>query len=273
MSYWEAAPESKNTRTKRTTAVVNLGLWQIKRVFRFNIARAHIVADGVAHDCPVRIDQQRQLWLRHRPLRVRPNAKTAFPGLDHAATRRLEKSSGSSGVIDALVAGASSRSLVPRLRRAAATVSHARGPHLLADHGCENCGGIEPSIVAFLPVAAAARAQTGTANNSSQSASTQDRTSWFASTNTPLVVRYSFTRLPSYDSNDCHEILVEIHVSSWIGSWKIVSDLLIRRKRSRLLEGHGRHSSFKCNVRLLTSMYQVRWGVPTCEPLTTLLFW
>jgi hypothetical protein len=45
--------------------IVDLGLWQVKRILAFNVSRAHVVADGVSEDFTESIENQDELWFRH----------------------------------------------------------------------------------------------------------------------------------------------------------------------------------------------------------------
>lgn len=38
---------------------------QVQQIFALNVARAHVIADGVTHDSARGINEQRQLWLRN----------------------------------------------------------------------------------------------------------------------------------------------------------------------------------------------------------------
>ena len=48
----------QNSRSERATAVVHLGLRQIERILALDVARTHVVADGVAGDVSSGADQQ-----------------------------------------------------------------------------------------------------------------------------------------------------------------------------------------------------------------------
>src|SRR5882724_1054337 len=60
-------------RPQRTGTVVDFCLGQIQKIFTFNIARTHVVADGVPDNLAARIDDQRQFRLRHIPTRIAPD--------------------------------------------------------------------------------------------------------------------------------------------------------------------------------------------------------
>ena len=53
---------------------VNLRLRQIQQVFAFDVARTHVVADRVADDFAMAIDDERQFGFGHVPLGVLANA-------------------------------------------------------------------------------------------------------------------------------------------------------------------------------------------------------
>src|SRR5258708_38154058 len=92
----------KTPRPQRATAVVNLGLRQIEWVLALNIARAHIIANGVADDPAWGAHHQSQLWLRHRPMSIGANPYLA--ACAHRSARRgLEKQFRSFCRIDAIV--------------------------------------------------------------------------------------------------------------------------------------------------------------------------
>ena len=97
---------------ERATAVVDLGLRQIERILSLDIARAHVVADGVADDLAAIVDEQRQLRLGHVPLGVAANAHVASRSGD-AAGRGLEEKLRPLGGIDAIVEVAAAGRLSP----------------------------------------------------------------------------------------------------------------------------------------------------------------
>ncbi len=128
----------ENARAQRATAVVDLGLRKIERIFALDIARAHIVADGVADDLAARVDEQRQLRLGNRPRSVGANAHVAA-GAGDAARRGFEEKLRALGGVNAVVEIAAARVFrLGHARAAAAKVGNARGPDfLVADGGFE----------------------------------------------------------------------------------------------------------------------------------------
>ena len=57
----------RDARAQRAATVIDLGLGKVQRVLALDIAGAHIVADGIAYDAAVLIEQKGQFWLRDRP--------------------------------------------------------------------------------------------------------------------------------------------------------------------------------------------------------------
>src|SRR5207248_3685946 len=88
--------------TEGATPVVDFGLRQVERVLALDIARRQVVPDRVARDGEPRIEQQRQLGLRHGPGRVRARDDG---GVRAGHTRRggFEEQLGPLGVVDTRV--------------------------------------------------------------------------------------------------------------------------------------------------------------------------
>ncbi len=74
---------------ERATPAVNLGLRKVEWIFALDIARAHVIADGVSEDSATRIDGQGDLWLWHVPCRITANAHLSG-GPSHSAGSALE---------------------------------------------------------------------------------------------------------------------------------------------------------------------------------------
>src|ERR1039457_1087033 len=98
----QRARANKDARPQRATAVVNLGLWQVEWVLAFNIAGAHVIANGVANDPACGAHHQSQLRLRHRPMSIGANLYLAASAR-RSARRGLEKQFRSFCRIDAIV--------------------------------------------------------------------------------------------------------------------------------------------------------------------------
>ena len=124
----------QDRRAERAAPVVDLGLRQVERIFAFDVAGAHVVADRVAKDAPAAVDRQGQFRLRRVPGGVRADAHRAAGGGGGARAPLVEQLRPLGGV-DAVVEAAA-----PRLLRfghacvAAAVVGDAGAPDLLADH-------------------------------------------------------------------------------------------------------------------------------------------
>src|SRR5438094_5677509 len=117
----------------RAGAVIDLGLWQIEQIFPFNVARTHVVADGVTDHPPARIDDQRQLRFRHVPARVFANAHSLARG-DDFFWQRLEKEFRTGGIVNLVVRGSAEIRLL-HAGLLAAQISDARRPDLLPANG------------------------------------------------------------------------------------------------------------------------------------------
>src|SRR6185437_13171798 len=122
----------QNARSERAAAVVNFSLGKIKRVFAFNVARTHIVANGVAENFPAGTDQQCEFWFRHRPLGVLANGDFVVMA-DDAAGCRFEKNFRTLRSVHAVVEISAARGLrLLHPRGAAAKISYACCPYFLA---------------------------------------------------------------------------------------------------------------------------------------------
>ena len=81
----------RHHRPDRARTLVDLRLRQVERVLALDVARTHVVADGVADDLPRRRDDQRQFRLGHAPLGVGADAHRFAGG---GTTRARRRSSG-----------------------------------------------------------------------------------------------------------------------------------------------------------------------------------
>src|SRR5579863_2966409 len=127
----ERAFTHKDARSERATAVIHLCLGQIERILALDIARAHVIADGVAVDAALWADDESELRFRHGPMGVAPDPNFA-PRTDCTAGRRFEEEFRAFGGIDAIVEVAAT--CVFRFFHACAAtaiVGDAGSPHLL----------------------------------------------------------------------------------------------------------------------------------------------
>ena len=119
-------------RPDRAGAVVNLRLRQIEQIFPLDVARTHVIADGVADDLAARVDDQRQLRLRHVPARVFANAHRITRS-DDFLRQRLKEQFGPLCVVNTIV-GRRAEVRLLHARLLAAQISHACRPDLLRIH-------------------------------------------------------------------------------------------------------------------------------------------
>src|SRR5262249_24260783 len=92
----------RNHRSQGAAGIVDFRLREIKRVFPFDVPRAHVVADGVTDDLQLGREDERQFRLRDAPLRILANS---YPraGTHHAMGRAFEEELGPRGAIDHVV--------------------------------------------------------------------------------------------------------------------------------------------------------------------------
>ena len=109
--------------------MVSFGLRQIQEIFAFDVARTHVVADGVADDFSARIHHQRQFRLRHVPFGVAPDAD-GFAGADDFLRQRFEENFRPFRRINLVVGGGAEIGFL-HARGFAAQISHARRPDFL----------------------------------------------------------------------------------------------------------------------------------------------
>src|SRR5581483_7729702 len=103
------------------------------RVLAFDVARAHVVGDGVAEDFSAWADEQGKLGFRHRPFGIASN-RNLTARADHPVRSGFEEELRTFRPIDAVVEIAATGGLrFFHARVAAAMVSDAGGPDLLAD--------------------------------------------------------------------------------------------------------------------------------------------
>src|SRR5205085_5516210 len=122
----------QQARSERATAVVDFGLWQIERIFALDISGTHVVSDRVAGNFAARADKQHQLWFRHRPGRILANCDLRIRP-HHSMRGRFKEKLGPRSLIDAIVKVSAPGALrLLHARAAAAVISDARGPDLLA---------------------------------------------------------------------------------------------------------------------------------------------
>src|ERR1035441_6494982 len=106
------------------------GARQVERVLPFDIAGAHVVADGIAEDAAGGRDQQGQLGLRHIPGGIGADAD-GFAGTGDSMRRGLEEELGALGLVDAIVEAFSSGGFrLGHAGGAAAVIGDAGGPDL-----------------------------------------------------------------------------------------------------------------------------------------------
>src|SRR6185437_12518239 len=130
-NLWQRFVAEQDTGAKPATPVVDLGLRKVEWILALDVARAHVIADGVADDLAARIEQQRQFGLGDRPSCVGADANIRA-GTDHTTCCRLEEELRTNGGVDAIVEAATTS--VPGLlhaRAAAAKVGNPRSPYLL----------------------------------------------------------------------------------------------------------------------------------------------
>src|SRR5207237_6000698 len=60
-------PGGSNTGTQSAAASIELGLRQVQRILAFDTARADIVANRIADDLPMCVDNQSKLWVWQSP--------------------------------------------------------------------------------------------------------------------------------------------------------------------------------------------------------------
>ena len=137
-------------------SVVHLGLGQIQRVFSFDTARAHVIANGVADDFPFRGYEKGQLGLGHRPGRVVANGNSSV-GADDAMRRCLEEEFRALGVVNPIVkVAASGRFRFLDARFPAAIVGDSGCPHFLVSDGSSQvleCGACSFNPISILDLA------------------------------------------------------------------------------------------------------------------------
>ena len=83
-----------HARAKRTGACVDLGLGEIERVFAFDVAAAHIVADGVADDLPAGVITRASSGSGTFQVRVPADADWVVPCPTTHGAEALKNSSG-----------------------------------------------------------------------------------------------------------------------------------------------------------------------------------
>ncbi len=124
-------------------SVVDLGLGKVERVFSFDIAGAHVVADGVAGDDSGGADEQSELGFGHGPGGVGADANGPVGAYD-AAAGGLEEDLGAFGVVDAVVEGSAAGVFgLFDARIATAEVGDACGPDLLVADRSEDLAVVE----------------------------------------------------------------------------------------------------------------------------------
>lgn len=124
-----------NARPDRAGVVIDFGLRQVKQIFPLDITRAHVVADSVANDGALGIDDQGQFRFGDIPLCVRPDADR-FARTDNLFRERFEEDLRPRGAVDSVVGvGAEVGFLHSRLF--AAQVCDTRRPDFLALDGAE----------------------------------------------------------------------------------------------------------------------------------------
>src|ERR1700679_1533381 len=131
---------NKNAGAKRTASIVDLGLRKIERVCAFDVARTHVVADGVADDLTARIDDERKLGLGYGPRGIAANFYRTIRARDFGS-ESFEEQLRPLGRVDAIIKIAPSRVLrFCDARATAAVVGNTRGPDLLvADWREQRC--------------------------------------------------------------------------------------------------------------------------------------
>src|SRR5207247_1921555 len=67
---WVDILSRNDHRAEGTRAHIHFRLRQVERIRALDITRGHVVADGVAEDSAIRRCYDRQLRLRHVPLRI-----------------------------------------------------------------------------------------------------------------------------------------------------------------------------------------------------------
>src|SRR5262249_37184479 len=92
----------QNAWAKRAAALIDLRLRKVERVFTLDIARAHVVSDGVANDFAAAAQHQSQLRLGDGPLCIAADANLAARA-DNAAPCGFEEELRALGRIDAVV--------------------------------------------------------------------------------------------------------------------------------------------------------------------------
>src|SRR5580658_1277436 len=129
--------------TKRATAVVDLGLGKVERILAFDIARAHVIADGVADDAAIGADDKSELRLGNGPVGIGADANFA-PGSCGATGAAFEKQLGPFSRVDAIIEVAATGVFgFFHACAAAPVVGDAGGPYLLMADGGKNLRRIE----------------------------------------------------------------------------------------------------------------------------------
>ena len=65
---WEHLFRDEDTGTERAAPVIDFGLRQVERVRALDVARTHVVADGVADDFSAAVDHEREFRFWHVPV-------------------------------------------------------------------------------------------------------------------------------------------------------------------------------------------------------------
>jgi hypothetical protein len=116
-------------------SVVDFGLRKIERVGAFDVAGAHVVADGVADDLAARVDEKGEFGFRHRPRGVTTDFDEAVRACDFVGDS-FEEELGAFGGVDAVVEISSACVFgFGDAGAAAAVVGDAGGPDLLIADG------------------------------------------------------------------------------------------------------------------------------------------
>ena len=125
---------------KSAATVVDLGLREVERVGAFDVAGAHVVADGVADDLAARVDDEREFRFGDGPGGIAANFDLTVGACDFV-TYGFEEELGAFGSVDAVVEVAASGVFgFGDAGAAAAVVGYAGGPDLLIADGGEERG-------------------------------------------------------------------------------------------------------------------------------------
>ena len=128
----------EDARPKGAAAVVDLSLRKIERIGAFDIAGAHIVADGVADDLRARIDDESEFGFGHGPRCVAANLYATVGSCDLVGDGFEEELGALGGVNPIIEVAAAGVFGFGDARAAAAVIGDAGGPDLLvADRGEE----------------------------------------------------------------------------------------------------------------------------------------